>query len=144
MVEVGQGREGIRHRGRRLLLIFFFLMGAAQGECSGIDIDLTPLSGNMLYAALYQMVNDPTAYAGKTVKLDGTYTVYETDDPTVPIHACIVRDAAGCCASGLEFRLAAPHAYPPDGSLIALTGTLALDDTESPPALMLIDATFCD
>ena len=72
------------------------------------------------------------------------YAVYATDDPAVPIHACIVRDAAGCCASGLEFRLAAPQSYPPEGSQIMLFGILALDDTEKQPVLMLRDAAFTE
>ena len=136
--------ERIKRRFARWLLALLFASWTMHGECSGVDIDLTLLSGNMLYAAVYQMVNDPTAYAGKTVKLDGTYAIYATDDPAAPIHACIVRDAAGCCASGLEFRLAAPQPYPPEGSQIMLCGTLALDDTEKQPVLMLRDAAFTE
>lgn len=136
--------ERIKRRFARWLLALLFALWTMRGECSGVDVDLTLLSGNMLYAAVYQMVNDPTAYAGKTVKLDGTYAVYATDDPAAPIHACIVRDAAGCCASGLEFRLAAPQPYPPEGSQIMLFGILALDDTEKQPVLMLRDAAFSE
>lgn len=136
--------NGNNRQWRRILLPLLFVFLAARGECGGVDIDLTVLSGNMLYAAVYNMVNDPTAYAGKTVKLDGTYVTYATDDPAAPIRACIVRDAAGCCASGLEFRLAAPQPYPPEDSQIMLVGTLALDDSENPPVLMLIDAAFAE
>ena len=133
--------NGINRQWRRILLPLLFVFLAARGECGGVDIDLTVLSGNMLYAAVYNMVNDPTAYA---VKLDGTYVTYATDDPAAPIRACIVRDAAGCCASGLEFRLAAPQSYPPEDSQIMLVGTLALDDSEKQPVLMLIDAAFAE
>lgn len=132
------------HRWHRIWLALLFVLFAARGEGGGVDIDLTLLHGNMLYAAVYHMVNDPSAYAGKTVKLDGTYAVYDTDDPAAPIHACIVRDAAGCCASGLEFRLAAPQPYPQEGSHILLVGTLAIDDAESSPVLMLTDAAFAE
>ena len=131
-------------RWHRIWLSLLFALFAVRGEGGSVDIDLTILHGNMLYAAVYNMVNDPSAYAGKTVKLDGTYAVYETDDPEAPLHACIVRDAAGCCASGLEFRLAAPQPYPTEGSHILLIGTLAIDEGESPPVLMLKDAAFAE
>ena len=121
-------------------LIVLFSVSRAEG--GDVDIDLTAMNSTMVYATVFNIVNNPLQYAGQTMKLTGEYTVYPTDDPAGTIHACLVRDAAGCCASGLEFRLAASQEYPPEGSEITLIGTLALDPSEKQPIPLLENASF--
>lgn len=124
------------------LLLAALFCGSPVGRCYGsVDIDLTVMSSTMIYSTVYNIVNTPHDYEGKIIKLTGSYTTYPTDQSGL-IHACIVRDAAGCCASGLEFRLAYPQAYPPEGSDITLIALLAFDPDEPQPTLFLKDAEF--
>ena len=86
----------------------------------GIDIDLTALSRTMVYSEVYNMLyNDPAHYLGKTVKAKGTFSIYQlvTDgvlQPDPVSYACIISDAAACCAEGMEFVLEGDYTYPDD------------------------------
>lgn len=94
----------------------------------GVDYDLTAMSSDMVYAAVYQMMIDPGTYIGKTFRMDGLYyaTYYE---PTAQYyHYCIIQDAAACCAQGLEFvwddgSHAYPDEYPKDNEEVVVEGT---------------------
>ncbi len=100
-----------------------------------IDVDLTQLSSTMVYSEVYNMMYTPQDYIGKTVKMNGTFTIYgpQADgtvafDPSAPIYyACVIKDAAACCAQGLEFVLQEEYAYPEDypqvGDEITVVGT---------------------
>ena len=86
----------------------------------GIDIDLTALSRTMVYSEVYNMLyNDPAHYLGKTVKARGEFSIYQlvTDgvlQPDPVSYACIISDAAACCAEGMEFVLEGDLTYPDD------------------------------
>lgn len=85
-----------------------------------VDVDLTALSSTMVYSEVYNMLyNDPAHYFGKTVKAKGTFSIYQlvTDgvlQPDPVSYACIISDAAACCAEGMEFVLKDDLAYPDD------------------------------
>jgi hypothetical protein len=85
-----------------------------------VDVDLTVLSSTMVYSEVYNMLyNDPAHYLGKTVKAKGTFSIYQlvTDgvlQPDPVSYACIISDAAACCAEGMEFVLKDDLAYPDD------------------------------
>ena len=91
-----------------------------QTSADGVDVDLTVLSSTMVYSEVYNMLyNDPAHYLGKTVKAKGTFSIYQlvTDgvlqsDPVS--YACIISDAAACCAEGMEFVLEGDYTYPDD------------------------------
>ena len=78
------------------------------------------LSSTMVYSEVYNMLyNDPAHYLGKTVKARGTFSIYQlvTDgvlQPDPVSYACIISDAAACCAEGMEFVLKDDLAYPDD------------------------------
>ena len=80
----------------------------------GIDLDLTVLSGTMVYSEVYNMVNDPDQYVGKSVKIQGTFEMYDGALDGKNVYSCIVKDAAACCATGIEFRRAGNPVYPDD------------------------------
>ncbi len=69
-------------------------------------VDLTTLSSTMVYAEVYQMMYDPGAYVGKTVKMNGQFFAYLIDGMDSYIFACIIQDATACCQQGMEFILA--------------------------------------
>ena len=91
-----------------------------QASSNGVDVDLTVLSSTMVYSEVYNMLyNDPAHYLGKTVKAKGTFSIYQlvTDgvlQPDPVSYACIISDAAACCAEGMEFVLKDDLAYPDD------------------------------
>ena len=91
-----------------------------QASADGVEVDLTVLSSTMVYSEVYNMLyNDPAHYLGKTVKARGTFSIYQlvTDgvlQPDPVSYACIISDAAACCAEGMEFVLKDDLAYPDD------------------------------
>ena len=68
-----------------------------------IDIDLTDMSPNLVYSAVYNMVMEPASDVGKIVKVSGPFIPY--GDKTYCYPAILIRDATACCGSGLEFLL---------------------------------------
>ncbi|EGC03349.1 MAG: hypothetical protein IJL33_04970 [Ruminococcus sp.] len=99
----------------------------AELKNGDIDIDLTGLNANMLYAQVYEMTSDPEKYEGKTVRANGTFAY--TADPNTggEYFAVFIADAAACCSQGLEFRREGEFSYPADypeiGEPIVVTGT---------------------
>ena len=92
----------------------------SQPSAGKVDVDLTVLSSTMVYSEVYNMLyNDPAHYLGKTVKARGGFSIYQlvTDgvlQPDPVSYACIISDAAACCAEGMEFVLKDDLAYPDD------------------------------
>ncbi|MBP5268869.1 MAG: hypothetical protein J6Z29_09920, partial [Ruminococcus sp.] len=69
-----------------------------------IDLDLTSLNANMLYAEVFQITGDPDKYQDKKIRAKGTFN-YMKDNGT-EYFAVFIADAAACCQQGLEFRTA--------------------------------------
>ena len=95
-----------------------------QINASDIDIDLTRLSSTMVYSEVYNMMNEPEKYVGKTIRMDGNLAVYKY--PERNYYTCIIQDATACCQQGMEFLWAGNHKYPDDypneGDGIIVTG----------------------
>ena len=91
-----------------------------QTSADGVDVDLTVLSSTMVYSEVYNMLyNDPAHYLGKTVKVRGKFSIYQLVtngvlQPDPVSYACIISDAAACCAEGMEFVLEGDYTYPDD------------------------------
>ena len=68
----------------------------------GVDVDLTSLSSTMVYSEVYNMMNAPGDYIGKTIKMTGQFVYYETTDTKAQIFFCffscfLIR--CSCCRS---------------------------------------------
>ena len=104
---------------------------ATTENCSGdVDIDLTSMGSDMVYATVYQFMVNPGEYIGKTVKMEGTYYASYYDQIEQYYHYCIIKDAMQCCSQGMEFiwddgSHVYPDDYPEDGTQIVVTGTFA-------------------
>lgn len=104
---------------------------ATQEISSGdVDIDLTEMGSDMVYATVYQLMVNPGEYIGKTIKMEGTYYASYFDQTEQYYHYCIIQDALQCCSQGMEFiwedgSHVYPDDYPEDGTLIVVTGTFA-------------------
>lgn len=109
------------------VILFVVVMCTSLARATVVDIDLTKMSATMVYSTVFNMVNNPAKFVGKTMRMRGEYTTYHIsiDDPTQIIHACLVRDAAGCCSQGLEFVLNNGK-YPTGASEVTVVGTIAV------------------
>ena len=89
-----------------------------------VEIDMTGMNSTMVYSQVYDMITSPDDYLGKTVKMNGTFAVYEGDARNY--YACIIADATACCSQGIEFVLDGEHKYPSDypslGTEITVSG----------------------
>ncbi|MCL2081542.1 MAG: hypothetical protein FWH16_05510 [Oscillospiraceae bacterium] len=108
------------------LLIFGMPRQGVKQKAEGVDVDLTILSGTMVYAEVYNMLSSPNDYIGKTIKAGGIYNVSFYAATNRYYHYVVVEDAASCCAQGLEFVLGDgsvyPGGYPEDQSKIEVIG----------------------
>lgn len=117
-----------------------------------IDLDLTKLSSTMVYAEVYNMMLSPEEYIGKTVRMGGSFTIFQaTDDygqviPDTLYFACIIADAAACCAQGVEFVLEGDYSYPEDypelESSITITGEFQTYEENGRTYVHLVNATM--
>ncbi len=91
-----------------------------------VDVDLTNLSAIMVYAEVFNIVMDPSAYDGKVIKMNGPCFIYENPDTGEAFYAVIIQDATACCTQGLEFILAGdavkPDDYPVANEMITVVG----------------------
>ena len=54
----------------------------AQYKSEGVDVDLTLMGSDLVYATVYQMMSKPEEYEGKTIRIEGKYyAVYPDDYP---------------------------------------------------------------
>ena len=110
----------------------------------GVDVDLTRLSSTMVYSEVYNMMNAPGDYIGKTIKMTGQFVYYENPDTKAQYFTCIIGDAMACCSQGLEFVLTGKHTYPDDypelDSEITVSGTFELYEEGDIRYCWLVDA----
>ncbi len=97
-----------------------------QDIYTNIDVDLSVLSGGLVYSEVYNMMADPNSYIGKVIKMTGSYSYYYDEMGDKEYHACIIQDATACCAQGIEFVTTDDFKYPDDfpetGQDITVTG----------------------
>ena len=95
-----------------------------------VDVDLTALSGVMVYAEVYAMMIAPEDYIGKTIRIRGPYSPFFFDDTGLTYHYVLIEDATACCQQGIEFALGgkplSPREYPAESMIIEVTGVFEL------------------
>ncbi|MBQ8139382.1 MAG: hypothetical protein IJ195_08020 [Lachnospiraceae bacterium] len=100
---------------------------AGSTESGAIDIDLTVMGKDMVYAEVYNMMARPNDYIGKTIKMRGSYSYYYDSNSGNEYHACIIEDALACCSQGIEFvptdAYTYPNDFPANGEEITVIGT---------------------
>ncbi len=93
-------------------------------EAQPIDIDLTTMSGTMVYSQVYDIMINPLDYLGQTLKLEGEFH-WEYFEPTEQTYYfVIIKDATGCCPQGLEFVNNSDVEFPVSGTVIEMVGVL--------------------
>ena len=122
-----------------LLVMLLFLAGCASGENAatfrldeGLDLDLTKLSGTMVYAEVFGMRSEPEEYYGKRVRISGLFSAYQNPFTGEYYYNCIIPDATACCSQGLQFfpseALSYPDDFPEQGAMITLQGTFSKNE----------------
>ena len=98
---------------------------------ASVDVDLSVMDSDMIYATVYQMMSDPEQYVGKTFRIAGKFYVTYDEMTKNQYYYCVIKDATECCAQGLEFVWGDgshiyPDEYPTDGTEVVVDGTFEL------------------
>lgn len=110
-------------------------------------VDLTQLSSTMLYSEVYNIMAMPEDYIGKTIKMNGQFTVFEgePEDSHDYYFAVVIEDATACCQQGIEFVWSGEHSYPEDypalGANITVTGVFETYTENERNYCHLVDST---
>ena len=108
-----------------------------------IDVDLTKLSETMVYSAVFDIVENPSEYRGKIIKIRGKYFAFHDPAKNEYHHSCVIWDATACCMQGMEFELASGK-YPPNESEITLIGKFDVYTIQKIDNPILRDAKIAD
>ncbi len=116
-------------------------------ETSGeYDVDLTVLDSTMVYAQVYDMLNNPDEYNGKIIHAEGPFSYFKDEQTGKEYFAVLIQDATACCAQGIEFVLKESHVYPYDypdiGTNIAITGICDIYKEGNGVFCQLLDAEY--
>lgn len=105
----------------------------SKGE-NGIDIDLTTMSSTMVYSQVSDIMYKPEQYIGQTIKIKGTFAVYEDEKTGNRYYSVLINDATACCQNGMEFvpneELKYPDDFPELDTEITVTGTINTYDED--------------
>lgn len=100
-----------------LCLICMLAIGCGGKQITstdGVDVDLTRLSGTMVYAEVNNMMTSAEKYMDKTIRISGPYYASYLDETDEYYHYVIIEDATACCKQGIEFIWNGEHEYPGD------------------------------
>ena len=68
-----------------MLLVLISALAVCSPACTGaetaaepvtVDLDLSVMSGTVVYAQVYNLLCDPTAWLGKTIRMAGFYSAF--------------------------------------------------------------------
>ena len=117
-----------------VLLAFATLFAEGSNGKKKYDIDLSRMSGTMVYGQVYQMVMYPSKYLGKHIKMKGIFSSYYDEELERRFYGCVIQDALACCSQGLAFELAKPREfpkeYPAEGDAIIVEGDFDYEKDE--------------
>ena len=108
-----------------------------------VDIDISQMSGTVVYSTVYDMMWNPQNYVGKTIRVTGIFVLGE-DYKGRKLYGCLVPDATACCQQGIEFVLKGDRVYPDDypelDKWIILQGEFTYTDEDMIRNIALINA----
>lgn len=112
-----------------------------------LDMDLTAMGPDMIYATVVNIILDPETYAGQTIRISGSYIPIYREKEDKHYHYCLIADAMACCARGMQFvwedgSHQYPEEYPPEGGFIIVEGTLEVFDAGQYKGIRIVDATM--
>ena len=120
------------------------LTSASADEDRPVDLDLTQISGTVVYSQVYDMMMNPNSYMGQKIKMKGNFSYFRDPETKQEYFAAIIADATACCAQGIEFVWKGNHAYPQDypplDTEITVTGTFSTYNEGGYMYVQLVDA----
>ena len=140
----GIARSFILYLMTAVLSVCLLFSTGAEAAGQTVDLDISRMSGTVVYAQVYNLLYDPAPWLGKTIRMAGYYSFYDDKEHGIVYHACVVPDATACCAQGIEFVWAGDHLWPddyPEGGIdITVTGRLEIYEEDGYRYLHLVDA----
>ncbi|MCR4870818.1 MAG: hypothetical protein K5859_05915 [Atopobiaceae bacterium] len=112
-----------------------------------IDVDLTAMGPDMVYATVYDMVTNAPSYEGKVVRITGPYYHLFYEPTQTDYYGVIIQDATACCSQGFEFvwddgSHIYPEEYPAENAEVVVTGIFELYTEGEQSYVHLIDASL--
>lgn len=107
-----------------------------------VDIDISVMSSDMVYATVYQIMSEPDAYVGKIIKIKGNHYSAFYEPTGLTYHYALIKDATACCAQGLEFQLAQGMEYPVEDAEVIVMGTFETYEEENYLYCRIKDCTY--
>ena len=109
-----------------LCLTLILTISACTNNSNEDDIlDLTSFGDVMVYGIIVDMLTDPEDYVGRTVKVNGLYEPFFSEDTERYHHFVKIVGSATCCPQFLEFKWNegnTPDDYPETGTEIEMVG----------------------
>ena len=119
---------------------------ACGGKKTDVDLDLSSMSGSVVYAQVFNMMMSPEEYVGKTIRMSGSLAVEHDLVHDKVYTSCIIQDATACCSQGIEFDWEGDHEYPDDypelDSEIEVSGVFSRIEDETGEYYVVTDATM--
>lgn len=109
---------------------------------SNVDIDISVMNSDMIYATVYQLMSTPETYIGQKIKIKGNHYSSYYEQTGLTYHYALIQDAAACCAQGLEFELKQGLSYPEEEEEVIVTGIFETYDEEGVTYCRLGDAVI--
>lgn len=111
-----------------LLLVLFLILAACSSDKTpeGVDVDLSVMSGAVVYGKVNDMVTNGSKYIGQVIRMEGTVStidVMEKNKKVDMLYSCIISDATKCCAQGIEFEMKDDAPFPAIGTDVIVQGT---------------------
>ena len=79
-------------------VMVLMMSGAVFGAKA--DLDLTKFSSVMVYSGLFNVMSNPAAYVGKSIKLRGQFDMYHDEETGKDYYGVAVMDAGASCERG--------------------------------------------
>ena len=113
------------------LMLVMLVWSAAGAEAPEVDLDLSPLSGNILLNRLEEIRDNPESYAGQTIRVRGKYFALLSGDSVR--HTLIVCDSCQCTEIGIGLVSAAGYeiAWPENNRSVEITATVEIFETDA-------------
>lgn len=115
----------------------------------GVDVDLTAMGSDMVYATVFQMMAVPDQYIGKRIRMKGNHYGAYGETAGRYFHYCVIKDAMACCQQGIEFMMGdtpdtEQSEYPENNTDIIVEGTFETYTVENDENVYcrLTDATW--
>lgn len=114
--------KDVKLSARKFLIALFLLSTLIYA----VDYDLTKMSGTVVYAQVYDMMDNSRKYQGKIIRMKGEFAISIDPQTSKRYFACLIADAMACCKQGIEFVLendpGYPLGYPKEGEIITIEG----------------------